>query len=213
MQIIHMDQHQSYVPIWEKMKQFTQQRQPNTEDQLWLLEHLPVYTLGQAGKREHIINPQEIPVIHSDRGGQVTYHGPGQLIAYVLMDLQRRSLSIRNLVQQLEQVIIQLLQDLNIEAQRQCKAPGVYVDDKKIASIGLRVKANRTYHGIALNVDMDLKPFAGINPCGYERLKMTQIREYDSRISMPQVAEQLIHHYCAMFYANEQSRLVHVNSV
>ncbi|MBA2710455.1 MAG: lipoyl(octanoyl) transferase LipB [Tatlockia sp.] len=169
---------QSYLPTWENMKQFTQLRTESTVDELWLLEHPAVYTQGQAGKAEHILNPNSIPVIKSDRGGQVTYHGPGQLVAYVLLDIQRRKLGIRTLVSQLEEILINVLDHLQIKGSTQCGAPGVYVDEKKIASIGLRVKNGRTYHGIALNVAMDLAPFTGINPCGFAKLKMTQISDY-----------------------------------
>jgi lipoyl(octanoyl) transferase len=211
MQIIQLDQ-QPYQPILDRMKCFTQQRQADTADQLWLLEHDPVYTLGQAGKREHILNPKDIPIIQSDRGGQVTYHGPGQLIAYVLMNLQRKKLGVRTLVNQLEEVLITLLETFKIEAHRLCHAPGVYVADKKIASIGLRVKANCTYHGIALNVNMDLDPFEGINPCGYSQLKMTQLREYESSITMTTVIERFMQLYCDRFYSQDQTGLLNAFS-
>src|SRR5690606_5329214 len=139
---------------------------------LWLLEHPPVYTQGQAGKPEHLLNPNAIPVIQSDRGGQITYHGPGQLVAYLLLDIRRRNMGIRTLVGVLEAILINLLQEYHITAATRCGAPGVYVQDKKIASIGLRVKNGCTYHGIALNVDMDLLPFHDINPCGFAKLEM-----------------------------------------
>jgi lipoyl(octanoyl) transferase len=183
---------QPYQSVWEAMKQFTQTRQPDTEDELWIVEHPPVYTQGQAGKAEHIINPGAIPIIQSDRGGQVTYHGPGQMIAYVLMDLKQRRLGVRTLVCELEQLIIDLLRAYQIEAQRQSHAPGVYVAQEKIASIGLRVKNNCTYHGIALNVDLDLDPFHGIHPCGYQQLKMTRIKEYDPKINLAQIQQDFI---------------------
>lgn len=183
---------QPYQPIWEAMKNFTSTRTPDTNDELWVLEHYPVYTQGQAGKTEHILNPGEIPIVQSDRGGQVTYHGPGQMIAYVLMDLKRRHLGVRTLVCSLEQILIDLLSTYHITAHRQAHAPGVYVDQKKIASIGLRVKNNCTYHGIALNVDLDLQPFAGINPCGYQQLKMTQIKEYDPKITFINIQNDFI---------------------
>lgn len=183
---------QPYQPIWEAMKSFTSTRAPDTDDELWVLEHYPVYTQGQAGKTEHILNPGEIPIVQSDRGGQVTYHGPGQMIAYVLMDLKRRHLGVRTLVCGLEQILIDLLSTYHITAHRQTNAPGVYVDQKKIASIGLRVKNNCTYHGIALNVDLDLQPFAGINPCGYQQLKMTQIKEYDPKITFINIQNDFI---------------------
>lgn len=190
---------QPYLQTWEEMKLFTSHRQADSVDELWLLEHLPVYTQGQAGKVEHILNPQTIPIIQSDRGGQVTYHGPGQLVAYVLMDIRKRHLAIRTLVCQLERVLIHLLHDFNIEAETRCGAPGVYVKDKKIASIGLRVKNGCTYHGIALNVDMDLSPFAGINPCGYEKMEMTQIKDFTLDVTMPDVNQKFIQHYLETF--------------
>lgn len=178
---------QPYQPIWEDMKHFTSMRTPDTEDEVWVLEHLPVYTQGQAGKQEHLLNAGDIPVVQSDRGGQITYHGPGQLIAYVLFDLKRRYLGVKTLVCHLEQILIDLLHFYHIEGHQQERAPGVYVAQKKIASIGLRVKNNCTYHGIALNVDLDLGPFQGIHPCGYQELKMTRIKEYDAQINLAQV--------------------------
>ena len=190
---------QPYLLIWEKMKQLTCSRDHESQDELWLLEHPSVYTQGQAGKAEHILNPGSIPIIQTDRGGQITFHGPGQLIAYVLLDIQRRNLGIRSLVCQLEHVLITLLARLNIHANTQCGAPGVYVNDKKIASIGLRVKQGRTYHGIALNVAMDLTPFLGINPCGHTQLQMTQIQEYIADIDMAQVQSQFAQTFLTQF--------------
>nr|WP_026069419.1 lipoyl(octanoyl) transferase LipB [Legionella tunisiensis] len=175
---------QPYLTVWDKMKSFTSMRNESTIDELWLLEHLAVYTQGQAGKAEHILNPNDIPIVQSDRGGQVTYHGPGQLVAYVLMDIRRRHLGIRTLVSQLEQVLINLLANYHIAGTIRCGAPGVYVEDKKIASIGLRVKNGCTYHGISLNVAMDLAPFQNINPCGFAKLKMAQISDYVPEVSV-----------------------------
>lgn len=192
---------QSYESVWNNMKRFTTERTPDALDELWLLEHPAVYTLGQAGKTEHVLNPQTIPVIHSDRGGQVTYHGPGQLIAYVLMNLPRRQLGIRTMVCHLEQVLIDMLKTYAIKAQRHQGAPGVYVDERKIASIGLRVKHGCTYHGIALNVDLDLSPFHGINPCGYATLTMTQIKEFNPNVSVHDASQQFIHHFLRLFNA------------
>lgn len=186
---------QPYQMIWEAMKQFTIEREPTTQDELWLLEHPAVYTQGQAGKPEHILNPQFIPIVQTDRGGQVTYHGPGQLVIYTLLDIQRRGLGIRTLVTYLEQILIQVLKHYHINATTQCGAPGVYVNDKKIASIGLRVKNGRTYHGIALNVAMDLSPFDGINPCGYKALKMTQISDFVKDISVDETGQQFIQEF------------------
>lgn len=181
---------QPYLPIWETMKQFTIDRSSSTEDEIWLLEHFPVFTQGQAGKPEHILQSSDaIPLVQSDRGGQVTYHGPGQLVAYTLLDIKRRHLGVRTLVSHLEQSLIALLATYAIDARIQCGAPGVYVGDKKIASIGLRVKNGCTYHGIALNVDMDLQPFAQINPCGYRQLKMTQMAEWISPVSMDKIKQ------------------------
>lgn len=190
---------QPYFSVWQKMKEFTANRTEETCDEVWVLEHFPVYTQGQAGKPEHILNSQSIPIVQSDRGGQVTFHGPGQLVAYFLINLQKRGFGIRSLVKQLENTIISLLQSYKIEAHLQCGAPGVYVHEKKIASIGLRVKKGCTYHGIALNVAMDLSPFQGINPCGFEKLEMTQIREYIPDISIEKVRTQMAQLFLAQF--------------
>lgn len=181
---------QNYEQVWQQMKDFTLQRNDTTVDELWLLEHPPVYTQGQAGKPEHILNRNEIPLVQSDRGGQVTYHGPGQLVAYVLMDIKRKNLGIRTLVCELEKILIHLLAVYGINAQSRCGAPGVYVEDKKIASIGLRVKNGCTYHGIALNVAMDLTPFQAINPCGFAQLGMTQMRDFVPGCAVAEVAQQ-----------------------
>lgn len=190
MLVIHRLGCQPYELIWNKMKVFVSNRTADTTDELWLLEHHPVYTLGQAAKKEHVLNPGDIPLVQSDRGGQVTYHGPGQMIGYFLFDLQRRHLGIRTFVRQLEEVLIKLLTEYDIKAQGRCDAPGVYVGEKKIASIGLRVKNGYAYHGIALNVDMDLTPFAGINPCGYAKMPMTQISDYVPLITFDEVMDK-----------------------
>lgn len=181
---------QPYLETWENMKAFTASRTEQTPDELWLLEHPAVYTQGQAGKAEHVLNPNAIPVVQSDRGGQVTYHGPGQLVAYVLMDIRRKKLGIRNLVTSLEQILIQVLANYGVIGSVKCGAPGVYIAEKKIASIGLRVKNGCTYHGIALNVAMDINPFLGINPCGYARLEMTQIRDFASEVTLEHVSKK-----------------------
>lgn len=190
---------QAYLDVWQQMKEFTLNRADDTEDELWLLEHPAVYTQGQAGKPEHVLNPHSIPIVQSDRGGQVTYHGPGQLVAYVLMDINRRHLGIRTLVCQLEDVLKSVLNQYHIKGETQCGAPGVYVNAKKIASIGLRVKNGRTYHGIALNVDMDLKPFLGINPCGFAKMEMTQISEFEPTIKMSDVMQQFTQVFLTQF--------------
>ncbi|WP_298621887.1 lipoyl(octanoyl) transferase LipB [uncultured Legionella sp.] len=191
---------QDYNEVWCRMKDFTITRNEHSSDELWLLEHFPVYTQGQAGKPEHVLNPKSIPIVQSDRGGQVTYHGPGQLVAYILMDIKRRNLGIRTLVCQLENVLIKTLEQYNIEANTKCGAPGVYVDNKKIASIGLRVKNGCTYHGIALNVDMDMTPFSGINPCGFEQMEMTQIKNLFPAIRFDEVSNHFEQSFLNQFY-------------
>lgn len=188
---IHQLGLQEYETVWFKMKEFTVNRDNETLDELWLLEHSPVYTQGQAGKPEHILNKNSIKIVQSDRGGQVTYHGPGQLVAYVLMDIRRRNLGIRTLVSQLEQILIAVLAQYGIVANTHCGAPGVYVEEKKIASIGLRVKNGCTYHGIALNVDMDLDPFLGINPCGFAKMEMTQMSYFYPAINLADVSQHV----------------------
>lgn len=190
---------QEYGDVWERMKKFTANRDAHTPDELWLLEHPPVYTQGQAGKPEHILNSQSIPIIQSDRGGQVTFHGPGQLVAYTLIDIHRLNIGIRTLVSQLEQILLSVLTSYGIEGTTRCGAPGVYVGEKKIASIGLRVKNARTYHGIALNVDMDLKPFSGINPCGFAQMEMTQISHFHPGITVAAVQQLFAQHFLDSF--------------
>lgn len=181
---------QPYEDVWERMKHFTITRNVDTPDELWLLEHFPVYTQGQAGKPEHLLNPTSIQLVQSDRGGQITYHGPGQLVGYVLMDIRRQHIGIRTLVCTLEKIIISVLRQYDITANTRSGAPGVYVGEKKIASIGLRVKNGCTYHGIALNVGMDTHPFLGINPCGYAKLEMTQLRDFYPKIEIHDVKKK-----------------------
>lgn len=181
-----------YEATWKAMQDFTARRGPDTPDEIWLLEHPPVFTLGLAGKREHILQITDIPIVPIDRGGQVTYHGPGQIVAYLLLDLKRRGYGVRELVNRMEQAIIDLLADYGIEGTRRDKAPGVYVEEKKIAALGLRIKHGMSYHGLALNVDMDLTPFSYINPCGYEGLEVTQLRELGVAQSFEAVAERLL---------------------
>jgi len=172
-----------YEPTWRAMQDFTAARTEVTPDELWLLQHPPVYTLGQAGKAEHLIAPTDIPVVAIDRGGQITYHGPGQLVIYVLVDLRRRGYGIRELVTRMEQAVIDFLAAEGVAGTRLPGAPGVYVEGAKIAALGLRVRQGCTYHGLALNLDMDLAPFAAINPCGYAGMRVTQCR--DLGIAMP----------------------------
>ena len=167
----------AYEPTWHAMQRFTQHRDADTADELWLLEHPRVFTQGQAGKVEHILAAGDIPVVQVDRGGQVTYHGPGQLVAYTLVDVRRAGQGVRDLVTAIENSLIDLLGQYDVLAQAKPDAPGVYVDDKKIASLGLRIRRGCSFHGLALNVDMDLQPFQRINPCGYAGLQMTQLRD------------------------------------
>lgn len=168
---------QPYQPVWQKMQAFTDQRTPETPDEIWVLQHEPVFTQGQAGKAEHLLLTGDIPVVQVDRGGQVTYHGPGQLVIYLLLDLRRNKLGVRDVVTLMETAIIATLQHYGVEAFAKPDAPGVYVGDAKIASLGLRVRRGCTFHGLALNLDMDLEPFLRINPCGYAGMAMTQLCE------------------------------------
>jgi lipoyl(octanoyl) transferase len=177
---------------WQAMREFTDKRDAETPDELWIVEHLPVYTLGQAGKLEHILNPGNIPVVQTDRGGQVTYHGPGQLVIYILTDVRRKKIGVRQLVSHIENSVINLLKEYEITAHSRCDAPGVYVDEAKICSIGLRIRRGCSYHGLALNVNMDLSPFLGINPCGYQNLRMTQIKDFGIETTPQEVAPRLI---------------------
>lgn len=179
------------------MQTFTLQRDANTPDEIWLLQHTPVFTLGRNAKQEHILNPGEIPVIAIDRGGQVTYHGPGQLMIYTLSDLKRLGLGIRDFVTRLEQSVIDLLDEYHIEAHGRRDAPGVYVGEAKVAALGLRVKRGCTYHGLALNIDMDLAPFARINPCGYAGLPVTQLRDLGISDSMEHISDRFLEHLLA----------------
>ena len=178
-----------YRQAWQDMQAFTDVREAHTPDELWLLEHPPVFTLGRNGKDKHVRDPGNIPVIRADRGGQVTYHGPGQLIAYSLLDLRRRRLGVQSLVQTLEQAVIDLLAEFGITGARRNRAPGVYVEGRKIAALGLRVRRGCSFHGLALNVDMDLAPFARIDPCGYEGLEVTQLRDLGVPLNIEQAGE------------------------
>jgi len=176
-----------YEPVWRAMQTFTDERASNTSDELWFVEHPPVFTVGLNGKPEHLLNPGDIPVVQVDRGGHVTYHGPGQIVAYALLDLRRLGLGPRQLVVALEQAVIDLLAELGITAAGRRDAPGVYVDGAKIAALGLRVRRGSCYHGLSLNVAMDLEPFSRINPCGYPGLAVTQLTDL---VSVPE-KEQL----------------------
>ncbi|MCF2857914.1 lipoyl(octanoyl) transferase LipB [Pseudoalteromonas sp. SMS1] len=185
---------QSYEPIWQKMQTFTDQRDDSAADEIWLVEHEPVFTQGQAGKAEHVLAPGDIPVVKVDRGGQVTYHGPGQQMMYVLFNLRRLKIGVRELVTWLEETIIDALQDYSINAYAKPDAPGVYVDDCKVASLGLRVRRGCSFHGLALNVNMDLSPFLRINPCGYAGMEMVQTSEINGPASLEQAGQGLIKH-------------------
>lgn len=180
-----------YEPTWREMQAFTDRRGPGDADELWFLEHPPVFTLGMNGSREHVLAPGEIPVIDIDRGGQVTYHGPGQLVVYPLIDLNRARLNVRQLVVALEQAIIRCVARYGIEAASRCDAPGVYVGEKKLASLGLRIRRGCSYHGLALNVDMDLEPFSRINPCGFRGMEMTRLADLGVARSVEEVAGDL----------------------
>lgn len=183
---------QDYQTCWQAMQEFTNRRDETTPDEIWVVEHPPVYTLGQNGKPEHLLHPGEIPVIKVDRGGQVTYHGPGQIVVYPLIDLKRRKLNVRDIVTLLEKSVIELLQQHGITATAKCEAPGVYVDNKKIASIGLRIRRGCSFHGLAFNVAMDLEPFSRINPCGFKGLEMTQLSTFDPAVNVVTIAEELV---------------------
>ncbi len=180
-----------YEPTWRAMEKFTLERGAETPDEIWFLEHPPVFTLGLAGKMEHVLAPGDIPVVHIDRGGQVTYHGPGQLVVYPLLNLRRLKLGVRELVEALENGVIDTLAGYGIPARSRRDAPGVYVGERKICSIGIRVRRGCTYHGIAFNVAMDLEPFQRINPCGYTGLEMTQVSALGGPSDLGRVARDL----------------------
>lgn len=196
-----------YLPAFEAMQSFTNTRGPDTDDEIWLLQHQPVFTQGQAGKAEHLLLPGDIPVVQADRGGQVTYHGPGQLVCYLLLDVRRLGFGVRELVSRIEQSLIDLLATYGVKAEAKPDAPGVYVNGAKIASLGLRIRNGRSFHGLALNVDMDLEPFQRINPCGYAGMAMTQIADLIAGpVALSDVStrlrEQLVKH---LGYAQQQT--------
>jgi lipoyl(octanoyl) transferase len=189
-----------YLPTWAAMRDFTAQRSAETPDELWMLQHPPVYTLGQAGKPEHLLRENGIPLVKTDRGGQITYHGPGQIVAYVLLDVRQRGLSAKALVRRLEQAVIDLLAEYHVTGERREKAPGIYVNGAKIAALGLKIKSTGSYHGLSFNADMDLTPFGAINPCGYQGLRVTQARDEGIEGSIEtltqKLARQLIRNLC-----------------
>ena len=199
-----------YAPALEAMRVFTAERKDDTPDEIWLLQHPPVYTLGQAGKAEHLLqNPAGIPLVHIDRGGQITYHGPGQLVAYLLIDLPRRKLKVRELVHLMEQAILDTLADYGLGAERKDGAPGVDIAGDKVAALGLRVKNGCSYHGLAINVDVDLAPFGWINPCGYEGLKTIRMKDFGVTDSVEQVGERLLAHLQSLLPPVESGQNAH----
>lgn len=214
MHVRWLPRHAAYLPVWQAMREFTEARTADTPDEVWLVEHAPVYTLGQAGRPEHLLNAGGIEVVHCDRGGQITYHGPGQIVAYCLFDLRRRGLFVKEYVEQLESVVIDTLAQLGVPgARRKAGAPGVYVpydpqragydphggDLAKIAALGIKIRNGRAYHGLALNVDMDLAPFLGINPCGYEGLATLDLRSCGVACSVGEAGEHLARRLTAHF--------------
>lgn len=203
----------AYAPVYAAMSAFTAARDSDSDDEFWMLQHPPVYTLGKAGKREHILAPGDIPVVHTDRGGQVTYHGPGQLVCYTLVNVLRLGFGPRELVRRLEQSVISCLAGKAIVAERRAGAPGVYVAERKIAALGLRIRKGASYHGIALNVAMDLAPFNGINPCGYAGLEVTQVSDLNADASCTQMAPELMDHLLRNIYSDgKPDCVVHRNA-
>jgi lipoyl(octanoyl) transferase len=196
---------QPYEPVWRAMQRFTDTRSDDTPDELWLVEHDPVFTLGQAGKDEHVLMPGDIPVLHVDRGGQVTYHGPGQIVLYPLLDLKRLKVGVKDYVCRIEQAMIDTLADWNIHAQRREGAPGVYVNCAKIGALGIRVRHGCTFHGLAFNIAMDLEPFRRINPCGYQGLEVTSMLDLGGPSSLDAVKPVLVAHVARLFGLNVES--------
>jgi len=189
---------QPYEPVSQAMHDFTDRRDDTTPDEIWLVEHLPVFTQGQAGKAEHLLMTGDIPVIQSDRGGQVTYHGPGQQVMYVLLNLKRRKLGVRELVTLLEQTVVNTLAEYDIDAHPRADAPGVYVGEMKICSLGLRIRKGCSFHGLALNINMDLAPFQRINPCGYAGMEMTQMRQWVDTATPENIRPVLLKKFLAL---------------
>lgn len=183
---------QDYESVWHAMQHYTDNRDENSQDEIWVVEHTPVFTQGQAGKSEHILNPGDIPVIQVDRGGQVTYHGPGQLVIYPLLDIKRLKVGVRQLVTNIEQSIVNMLKRYDVEAYAKADAPGVYVEERKVASLGLRIRKGCSFHGLALNVDMDMSPFQRINPCGYAGMEMIQCKQLGGPQTVEEAGKQLV---------------------
>ena len=202
---------QPYAPVWQAMRSFTDRRDAEARDEIWWLEHDPVFTQGMKGRAEHLLAPGDIPVVQTDRGGQVTYHGPGQLVVYPLLDLRRLHLGPRGLVTRLESAVIDCLSEYAIAASARRDAPGVYVGDRKIASLGLRVRRGCSYHGVALNVAMDLEPFSRVNPCGYAGLRMTQVSDLGGPADVATVAQALLPHLLTAFALPMGDMIVHTD--
>lgn len=196
--IIRQLGNQPYRPTWQRMQDFTDNRDGQTPDEIWLVEHPPVFTQGQAGKKEHLLAPGDIPVVQVDRGGQVTYHGPGQQMLYILIDVRRNKLGVRHLVSGLEDCIVGLMQEYDINAYAKKDAPGVYVDEKKLCSVGLRIRKGCSFHGLALNVNMDLSPFQRINPCGYAGMEMVDCAALGGPKSLTVAGPKIVDHFCTL---------------
>ena len=185
---------QDYQSCWQKMQDYTLARDENSADEIWIVEHLPVFTQGLNGKPEHLLQVSDIPVVNTDRGGQITYHAPGQLIVYILIDIKRREISVRRLVTIVEQAMIATLSQYGLQAVAKAEAPGVYIQDKKIGSVGLRIKKGCSYHGLSLNNKMDLTPFSDINPCGYQGLQVTQLADFGVNIKTHELAIPVVNY-------------------
>jgi lipoyl(octanoyl) transferase len=186
---------QDYVPLWREMQAFTDERDASTPDEIWFCEHPPVFTLGLNASKEHLLAPGDIPVVQIDRGGQVTFHGPGQLMVYPLIDIRRANIGVRKLVTALEQSVVDLAAEYEVDAAARADAPGVYVGGDKLASVGLRIRRGSSFHGMALNVDVDLEPFTRINPCGYAELEMTDLHRLGIELQLDETAEKLLPHF------------------
>ena len=186
---------QDYVPLWREMQKFTDERDESTQDEIWFCEHPPVFTLGLNASKEHLLAPGDIPVVQIDRGGQVTFHGPGQLMVYPLIDIRRANIGVRTLVTALEQSVVDLAAEFDVAAAARADAPGVYVEGDKLASVGLRIRRGSSFHGMALNVDVDLEPFTRINPCGYAELKMTDLHRLGIDLQLAATSEKLLPHF------------------
>lgn len=206
--IVRQLNRQDYEPVWQAMQHYTDTRDENAADEIWLVEHNPVFTQGQAGKEEHLLMTGDIPVVKVDRGGQVTYHGPGQQVLYVLFNLRRLKIGVRELVTWLEETVIDTLNDFGIKAYAKADAPGVYVDEKKIASLGLRVRRGCSFHGLALNIDMDMEPFLRINPCGYAGMEMLQTKQINGPQTLEEASVGLVKHLVKKLGTTEYEQVV-----